>query len=351
MWAKRCCCSDPEDPPCAGFFAGNKTYARVSFTIAHGLSSSYVETRSTGELDGSSCAIAYTDQTRSQSSSESFTGSITAVISYRVLGSSRAAAYVAGLGGSGATVSIVSTSSSFTGTASHSKTTTNFNSSGDCTSKVVETLSGSLTKTGDNTGSFGPTDYTITEASAPTSTADLLCALQKCRILTAFDDIGVNYSYSGTGSRITYGGQECDDEEDDESIGANGTATWTPSGSFATVGGATDCTDQASTIPSLPIDYGTSWSIIKPLSLTATDVSCPDMLAAGGSQLDLTACELHNMLSGASFSKTWRSSESLDAYDTCPGPAPRFVEGETETITTFTSSVSINSITFTDSAP
>ena len=347
MWSRRCCCSDPEDPPCAGFFAGNKTYARVSYTIATGWSNTYTLNKTTGELDGSSCEVDTIDSTESISASESITASITFVVSYEVFGSSRSTAYVSNL--SSPTLVEV-TSSNLTGSASYAQTIQAF-SNGSCTSKRVISGSGTISRASDNTSGLTTTDCKLEEREAPVTSTDgsvlAGCVLEKCRIVGSnFDNIGINYTYSGTGTNKLYTGQECDTLDEEEDIGESGSGTWMPSVDFATVGGATDCTDQATAIPNLLLDYGQIvWSTIRPLSKCLGEVDSQDAEAA------ISQCETEIKLQGGSYSKQWRDSESLDEYQPCPGQAPRFIEGDEEAVTNRTESFSINSITFTDSAP
>lgn len=347
-----CCCDEKTATPCTGFNAGEKTYCRIGFTMALGYSGTYSKSSQGGDFDGSCDQTLKNGFDISITSSESYSLSASFVFSFKVDGTTGSPAYVASLGGgTPSDIAIESTSYSLTGSASHARTRINYDSSPQCSSKFVDSHSGSMTGTGIDTSimTLGglSSDVYFVEESGETLGG---CMLDKCRVRMRVNDVRLNYSLTGSGSIIEYGGQGCDEEQDDTIIGpGSGTRTSLMGVTLHTAGGNSDCTDQVTTFPSLQIDAGhfVTTRLFSPLSLTSSGTfTLGDTSAAA-----LTGCDYQTHMDGGSYVKTYRTSESLDSYETCPGPAPRWVEGDEELVQIFTASAGVTSVTFTDSAP
>jgi len=347
-----CCCDEKTATPCTGFNAGEKTYCRIGFTMALGYSGTYSKNSQGGDFDSGCSQTLKNGLDISITSSESYSLSASFVFSFKVDGTTGSPAYVTSLGGgTPSDIAIQSTSYSLTGSASHARTRINYDSFAQCSSKFVDSHTGSMTGTGIDTssmtlGGFSPDVYFIEESGETLGG----CMLDKCRIRMLVNDVRLNYSLTGSGSIIEYGGQGCDDEEDETTVSpGSSTQTSLMGVTLHTAGGNSDCTDQVSTFPSLQIDAGhfRTTRLFSPLSLTSNGTfTLGDTSAAA-----LTGCDYQTHMDGGSWVKTYRTSESLDSYETCPGPAPRWVEGDEELVQTFTASAGVTSVTFTDSTP
>ena len=347
-----CCCDDKTATPCTGFNAGEKTYCRIGFTMALGYSGSYTKNIESGDFDGNCDQSLANGSDISITSSESYSLSASFVFSFKVDGTTGSPAYVASLGyGTPSNVAIQSTSYSLTGSASHARTRIYYNAFSQCSSKIVDSHTGSMTGTGIDTsnmalGGFSPDVFFIEESGETLGG----CMLDKCRVKMLVNDVRLNYSLTGSGSIIEYGGQGCDEEQDDTIVSpGSSTQTSLMGVTLHTAGGNSDCTDQVTTFPSLQIDAGhfLTTRLFSPLSLTSDGT----FSLGGTSAAALTGCDYQTHMDGGSWTKTYRTSDSLDYYETCPGRGARWAEGDEELVQTFTASAGVTSVTFTDSAP